>query len=301
MERAELANMLRENGCRVQEQELLSAHTTFRIGGAAELFVTASTAEQAAQVLRLCRGTETPLLLLGNGSNLLVSDDGVDGVVLRLAASTPGWTVSGTTVTVDAGVTLSKLCIALGEAGLSGLEFAYGIPGTVGGGVYMNAGAYGGQLSDVISSVTALAPHGEIVVLGKDELEFGYRHSVFMKNGMTVWSVTMELAAGEPTAIRAAMAEYLARRRDKQPLEYPSAGSFFKRPEGHFAGALIEQCGLKGFTVGGAQVSEKHAGFVINRGGATCADVMALGDEVARRVKDTFGVELEREVQFVGR
>lgn len=301
MERTELTNRLRETGCRVQEQELLSAHTTFRIGGAAELFVTASTAEQAAQVLRLCHETDTPLLLLGNGSNLLVSDEGVAGVVLRLAAGAPGWTIDGTTVTADAGVTLAKLCVALGEAGLTGLEFAYGIPGTVGGGVYMNAGAYGGQLSDVIRSVTALTPNGEIVTLDKDELELGYRHSVFMKNGMIVWSVTMELQEGEPSAVRAAMADYLARRRDKQPLEYPSAGSFFKRPEGHFAGALIEQCGLKGFTIGGAQVSEKHAGFVINRGGATCADVMALGDEVARRVKDTFGVELEREVQFVGR
>lgn len=301
MERTELANRLREIGCRVQEQELLSAHTTFRIGGAAQLFVTASTVEQTAQVLRLCHETDTPLLLLGNGSNLLVSDDGVDGVVLRLATESPGWTVDGTTVTVHAGATLAKLCIALGELGLSGLEFAYGIPGTVGGGVYMNAGAYGGQLSDVICSVTALTPQGEIVVLGKDELELGYRHSVFMKNGMTVWSVTMKLQTGEPSAVRAAMAEYLTRRRDKQPLEYPSAGSFFKRPEGHFAGALIEQCGLKGFTVGGAQVSEKHAGFIINRDGATCADVMALGDEVARRVKDAFGVELKREVQFVGR
>ena len=301
MERTELANRLRNIGCRVQEQERLSAHTTFRIGGAAELFVTASTVEQAGQALCLCRETDTPLLVLGNGSNLLVSDAGVDGVVLRLAAGTPGWRIDGTTVTAEAGVTLAKLCVALGEAGLSGLEFAYGIPGTVGGGVYMNAGAYGGQLSDVIRSVTALTPQGETVTIDREELALGYRHSVFMENGMLVWSVTMVLQAGDPAAVRAAMADYLSRRREKQPLEYPSAGSFFKRPAGHFAGALIEQCGLKGLTVGGAQVSEKHAGFLINRGDATCADVMALGDEVARRVKDAFGVELEREVQFVGR
>ena len=301
MERTELINRFRGSGCCVLEQEPLSADTTFRIGGPAELFVTASSAEQAAAVLRLCHETETPLFLLGNGSNLLVSDDGVGGVVLHLAAGTPGWAIDGTTVTAEAGVTLAKLCLALGEAGLSGLEFAYGIPGTVGGGVYMNAGAYGGQLSDVICSVTALTPSGEIVTLDKDELALGYRHSAFMENGLTVWSVTMKLSEGEPSAVRAAMADYLARRRDKQPLEYPSAGSFFKRPEGHFAGALIEQCGLKGFTVGGAQISEKHAGFVINRGGATCADVTTLGDEVARRVKATFGVELEREVQFIGR
>ena len=301
MERTELVNRIRESGCRVCEREPLSAHTTFRIGGAADLLVTASTAEQAAMVLRLCRETETPLFVLGNGSNLLVSDDGVDGVVLRLAADAVGWQIDGTTVTVGAGVTLAKLCLALGEAGLSGLEFAYGIPGTIGGGVYMNAGAYGGQLSDVIVSVTALTPDGKVVTLTADELAFRYRHSAFMTNGYVVWSVTMALTAAEPASVREAMAEYLTRRRDKQPLEYPSAGSFFKRPEGHFAGALIEQCGLKGFTVGGAQVSEKHAGFVINRGGATCADVMALGDEVARRVKDACGVELEREVQFVGR
>ncbi len=301
MERMMLAKALRETGCRVQEQEPLSAHTTFRIGGAAEFLVTAQTIEQAAQVLRLCRDTQTPLLLLGNGSNLLVSDDGVAGVVLRPAAGTPGFTVDGTTVTADAGLQLSKLCVAMGEIGLSGLEFAYGIPGTVGGGAYMNAGAYGGQLSDVIRSAVALTPDGEAVTLSAAEMELGYRHSVFMKNGLTVWSVTMELKAGDPTEIRAAMADYLSRRRDKQPLEYPSAGSFFKRPEGHFAGALIEQCGLKGFTVGGAQVSEKHAGFVINRGGATCAEVLALGDEVSRQVKERFGVTLEREVQVVGR
>ena len=301
MERTDLVNRFRESGCCVCEREPLSAHTTFRIGGAADLLVTASTVEQAAEVLRSCRETETPLFVIGNGSNLLVSDNGVSGVVLRLAADAVGWQIDGTTVTVGAGVTLAKLCLALGEAGLSGLEFAYGIPGTVGGGVYMNAGAYGGQLSDVIVSVTALTPDGEAVTLTADELAFGYRHSVFMTNGYVVWTVTMALTAAEPAEVREAMAEYLTRRRDKQPLEYPSAGSFFKRPEGYFAGALIEQCGLKGFTVGGAQVSEKHAGFVINHGGATCADVMALGDEVTRRVKDTYGVELEREVQFIGR
>ena len=153
----------------------------------------------------------------------------------------------------------------------------------------------------MIRSAVALTPNGELVTLQKEELELGYRHSVFMENGMAVWSVTMELQQDEPEAMRAAMAEFLAKRRDKQPLEYPSAGSYFKRPEGYFAGALVEQCGLKGFTVGGAQISEKHAGFVINRGGATCADVLTLGDEVARRVKETFGVTLEREVLFVGR
>ncbi len=296
-----IATALQAIGCCVQEQVSLSAHTTFRVGGPAEYLVTVSSTEEAAAVMRLCRDTDTPLFLMGNGSNLLVSDDGVAGVVMRPAAATPPWTFDGTTVTVSAGASLSKLCMAAAEAGLSGLEFAYGIPGSVGGGVYMNAGAYGGQLSDVITSVTAITADGETVTLSAEELELGYRHSVFMDNGMMVWSVTMQLGAGESAAIHEAMADFLSRRRDKQPLEYPSAGSFFKRPEGHFAGALVEQCGLKGLTIGGAQVSEKHAGFLINRGGATCADVMALGDEVARRVKEAFGVELEREVQFVGR
>lgn len=293
-----LATELKNTGCRVREQELLAAHTTFRIGGAAEYFVTAETAAQAAAVLRLCREQSIPLLVMGNGSNLLVSDNGVPGVVLRFA---PGeLVIDGTRVTAPAGVQLAKLCTAACDAGLTGLEFAFGIPGTVGGGVYMNAGAYGGQLSDVIRSVTALTPCGEIVELSAEALELGYRHSVFMENGYLVLSVTMELQPGEPAVIRAAMEEYLSRRRDKQPLEYPSAGSFFKRPEGHFAGALVEQCGLKGFTVGGAQISEKHAGFVINIGGATCADVMALSTAVQERVKERFGVQLEREVQLVG-
>ncbi|MBR2406997.1 MAG: UDP-N-acetylmuramate dehydrogenase [Clostridia bacterium] len=298
MEHTQLVQQLQKTGCRVREQEPLAAHTTFRIGGAAEVFAVAASAEQAAAVIQLCRKEAIPLLVLGNGSNLLVSDDGVRGVVLQLALNEIA--INETTVTVGAGVPLTKLCTAVCEAGLTGLEFAFGIPGTVGGGVYMNAGAYGGQLSDVIESVTALTPDGETVTLPAEELELAYRHSVFMKNGCTVISVTMKLAAGEPAAIRAAMTEYITRRRDKQPLEYPSAGSFFKRPEGCFAGALIEQCGLKGFTVGGAQVSEKHAGFVINRGGATCADVMALCHAVQERVKERFGVELEREVQLVG-
>ncbi len=298
MERTQLTAYLSGTGCRVREQEPLAAHTTFRIGGAAEYFVTAETDAQAAAVLRLCREQNMPLLVMGNGSNLLVSDSGVPGVVLRFA---PGEIViDGTRVTASAGVQLAKLCTAVRDTGLTGLEFAFGIPGTVGGGVYMNAGAYGGQLSDVIRSVTALTPDGEIAELSAEELTLGYRHSVFMENGYVILTVTMELQPGDPAVIRTAMEDYLSRRRDKQPLEYPSAGSFFKRPKGYFAGALIEQCGLKGFTVGGAQISEKHAGFVINIGGATCADVMALSAAVQERVKECFGVQLEQEVQLVG-
>ena len=301
MDREAMAKRFEEWGCCVSKQEPLFAHTTFRIGGAAELFVTATTAEQVKQIRRLCTETDTPLLILGNGSNLLVSDDGVDGVVLHVAAGDPAYTVDGNILTVTAGMSLMKLCTVAAERGLSGLEFAYGIPGTVGGGVFMNAGAYGGELKDVIRSVTAITLQGEEITLTAEEMAFGYRHSACMDRSLIVWSVTMEFQPADTAAIRAAMAEYMQRRRDKQPLEYPSAGSFFKRPEGHFAGALVEQCGLKGRTVGGAQVSEKHAGFFINRGGATCADVMQLCREVQDCVKDRFGVMLEREVQFVGR
>ncbi len=295
-------SFLAEIGCHISKQEPMAAHTTFRIGGAADRLVTAATCEQAAAVIRVCRETDTPLLVLGNGSNLLVSDDGIEGVVLRLAPPDAAITVTQDGyLTAHAGVPLSKVCVAAAEAGLSGLEFAFGIPGTMGGGVYMNAGAYGGQLSDVVVSVTALNTAGEMVNIAAEELALGYRHSAFMEREWVIWSVTLKLTPAEPTAIRAAMDEYLARRRAKQPLEYPSGGSFFKRPSGHFAGALIEQCGLKGLTVGGAQVSEKHAGFLINRGGATCADVMALCNEVRRQVKERFDVELEREVKLVGR
>ena len=297
MERA-LLQKLNEIGCRVCEREPHSSHTTFRIGGEATVMVTAETAAQVIAVKRLCSETETPLLVIGNGSNLLVSDDGFDGVVLRLAARET--VIDGCLVRAAAGSSLTKLCNDVCDAGLSGLEFAFGIPGTVGGAVFMNAGAYGGQLSDVLRRVTAVTPTGDVVTLEAEGLALGYRHSVFMENGCIVLEAEMELKPGDPCAIRAAMTDYLTRRRDKQPLEYPSAGSFFKRPKGHFAGALIEQCGLKGFAVGGAAISEKHAGFVINLGGATCADVLALGDAVSRTVKERFGVELEREVQLVG-
>lgn len=298
MERALLVQQLNEIGCRVQEREPLSVHTTFRIGGEATVFVTADTAEHVSAIWRLCREAEMPLMVIGNGSNLLVSDNGFDGIVLRLS---PRETiVDGCRVRAAAGSSLTKLCNDVCEAGLSGLEFAFGIPGSVGGAVFMNAGAYGGQLSDVLRRVTAITPTGDVVTMDAASLELGYRHSVFMDNGYIVLEAEFELTPSDPCAIRAAMMDYLTRRRDKQPLEYPSAGSFFKRPEGHFAGALIEQCGLKGLTVGGAAISEKHAGFIINLGGATCADVLALGEAVSKTVKERFGVELEREVQLVG-
>lgn len=299
MNQAEITEALRAFGCTVNEREPMSAHTSFKIGGAADCFVKTGDLIQAALIIRFCNEQDIPLLVVGNGSNLLVSDDGIEGVVLRIEADTIK--IEGTRMTVQAGASLKRACVAACEHGLSGLEFAYGIPGTIGGGVYMNAGAYGGQLSDIVESATALTTDGKIVELAAEQMQFDYRHSVLMDQPLTVWSVTLRLRGDDPTTIREKMEEHMAARKQKQPLEYPSGGSFFKRPAGHFASALIEQCGLKGFTVGGAQVSEKHAGFVINRGGATCADVMELCRQVRITVKETFGVQLEREVQLVGR
>ncbi len=298
MEKQQITERLQQLGCRVWTDELMSAHTSFRIGGPADWFVTA-TAEQLADIYVFCRKESLPIMLIGNGSNLLVSDEGIEGVVLQLQPATPQF--DGKRLIAPAGLSLGKLCVAACEQGLSGLEFAYGIPGTVGGGVYMNAGAYGGELKDVIRSVTVLLPNGEVTTLDATEMRFGYRHSRCMEEPLTVLSAELELEKDDPATIRSRMDDYLSRRRNKQPLEYPSGGSFFKRPVGHFAGALIEQCGLKGFTVGGAQVSEKHAGFVINRDRATCADVMALCRQVQQKVWETYGVQLEREVQQIGR
>ena len=298
MEKQQLKQRLQECGCRVLADERMSAHTSFHIGGPADLFVQASP-EQIGAVMHLCRETKTPFTVVGNGSNLLVSDDGIEGVVLQLTAQEIVF--EDEFVMASAGMSLRKLCLEACANGLSGLEFAYGIPGSVGGGVYMNAGAYGGELADVLEDVTVLDEKGDVTVLGKDELKLGYRHSVFMEQPLVVLKATFRLKADSPEKSRARMNDFLSRRKEKQPLEYPSGGSFFKRPVGHFAGALIEQCGLKGFTVGGAQVSEKHAGFVINRGGATCADVMELCRQVQQRVSDMFDVQLEREVQYIGR
>lgn len=298
MDKQQFADELRKCGCLVEVDEPMAAHTSFRIGGPADFFVTAAT-EQIAPVTALCREMNIPVLVLGNGSNLLVSDEGITGVVLQPTAEEIQ--ADEEYIAASAGVSLGKLCLAAWEHGLSGLEFAYGIPGSVGGGVYMNAGAYGGELADVLEDVTALTDSGEVVVLTKDQMNLGYRRSVFMEQPLTVLKATFRLKADDPVAIRARMDDFLSRRKEKQPLEYPSGGSFFKRPLGHFAGALIEQCGLKGLTVGGAQVSEKHAGFIINIGGATCADVMELCRLVQQRVLETYGVRLEREVQYIGR
>ena len=293
----QLAEQLRAGGCRVLTDEPMAGHTTFRIGGTADLFAVAADETAVIAACEICRRADAPLLIVGNGSNLLVSDKGIRGVVLQLPIKVP--TLDGDRVTVSAGTTLSKLCIFACEHGLSGWEFAYGIPGTVGGGVYMNAGAYGGEMSQVVTLVEGYDVTGEPFRYTHQEMDFGHRHTRLMDENKIVTHVTFQLQPGKREELLAEMVDFNTRRADKQPLTQFSAGSTFKRPPNGFASAMIDQCGLKGFTIGGAQVSEKHAGFCINKGG-TSADFMALMAQVQQRVQEKFGVLLEPEVQILG-
>ncbi|MBQ2106607.1 MAG: UDP-N-acetylmuramate dehydrogenase [Lachnospiraceae bacterium] len=283
----------------VRINEPMMKHTSFRAGGAARWFAVPETAEELKAVLAACRKADTPWYVIGNGSNLLVSDKGFPGVIIS-TDKFDRLEVNGTEITVGAGVMLSKLANTAYKAGLTGLEFAAGIPGTVGGACVMNAGAYGSEMINVLKSVTVLTPEGTVETLPAEKLELGYRTSVIPKKGYLVLEAVMSLTEGNMEESKALMDDLAFRRKDKQPLEFPSAGSTFKRPAGHFAGKLIEDCGLKGFTVGGAQVSEKHAGFVINKGGATASDIYNLCKEVEKRVKAEFGVSLEMEVKLLG-
>ena len=284
---------------RVLVNEGMAGHTTFRIGGPADiLFFPASAAEFTA-ALAAAQAEGAPVTMIGNGSNLLVRDGGIRGLVIAMGEPFADIQVDGSRIYAQAGARLSKLASAAQERGLSGLEFASGIPGSVGGGCAMNAGAYGGQLSDVLVSAQVLLD-GELRTMTRDELEMGYRTTLPLRKGGVVLTAEFELKADDPAAILARMKELNARRRDKQPLNLPSAGSAFKRPEGYFAGALIEQCGLKGFSIGGAQVSEKHAGFVVNTGDATARNVQDLLAHVQKVVKAETGVDLEPEVRIIG-
>lgn len=295
-----LCNRLDEYKIEYATNEPMSRHTTFKIGGNADIFVKVKTEDELKTVLSLTKELDLPLLLLGKGSNLLVSDKGIEGVVISLDGL-DSVTVDGDTVICGAGASLRTVCLATQKVGLSGLEFAYGIPGTVGGALYMNAGAYGGEMSQVVVSATALDRDGNIKLFNSEQMELGYRVSAFKNTDLIITSVTLKLKHGNADEIKAAMDDFFSRRRDKQPLEFPSAGSTFKRPEGYFAGALIEKNNLKGASVGGAQVSQKHAGFVINTGNATCEDVLSLIKKVKDTVKQADGVDLEPEVIFVGR
>ena len=283
----------------IRTEEPMSKHTTFRIGGAAEVFA-APDARELPQLLAMAKGADVPVTVIGNGSNLLVGDRGIAGLVIEIGERMSEVRIEGTTLVAGAGALLSKAAQTAAAAGLGGLEFAAGIPGSVGGAVVMNAGAYGGEMKDVLQSVKVLTEEGELLILTTEELELGYRHSCVPERKYIVVEATMELSAKPEEEIRACMAELRAKRAEKQPLEYPSAGSTFKRPEGYFAGKLIMDAGLRGYTVGGAQVSEKHCGFVINKGDATAADVRQLMQDVHDRVKEQFDVELEPEVKMIG-
>ena len=284
----------------VQRDEPMSRHTTFHIGGPAALFCIPRSVPALAATVKACIEADIPYYILGNGSNVLVSDTGYQGVVIQLFRNMDGIRIRGTEMEVEAGALLVKIAHTAAKESLTGLEFASGIPGTLGGGLTMNAGAYGGEMKDVVKEAVVMKPDGEILRLTKEELELGYRTSVIARKGYLVISALLELKEGEAEVIRARMQELKEARTSKQPLEYASAGSTFKRPEGYFAGKLIMDAGLRGFTVGGAQVSEKHCGFVINRGGATAQNVMDLVRQVQNEVKKQFGVELELEVKLLG-
>lgn len=280
--------------------EPMKNHTTFRIGGPADALALPKTPEEVAEVVRFCHEHAQPYYVLGNGSNLLVSDEGYRGLVLQLYRNFSDIQVNGETITVQSGAMLAAVARTAYQTGLTGLEFASGIPGTIGGAVVMNAGAYGGEMKNVLKEVTVLTKEGEVLVIPAKALELGYRTSVIPKNGWIVLGAVLQLKKGDQEQILARMEELKEQRITKQPLDLPSAGSTFKRPEGYFAGKLIMDAGLRGFTVGGAQVSEKHCGFVVNRGNATAADVWKLICEVKRRVKEMTGVELEPEVKLLG-
>lgn len=277
-------------------QEPLAAHTTFKVGGAADCLLELETEEQLIAVCRYLDKVGIPFFLLGNGSNTLVRDEGCRGVVLQIAGKMNRIRVEGSHITAQAGALMSQVARAAWEHGLAGLEFASGIPGTVGGGVVMNAGAYGGEMCQIVTHVRVVNREREVLVLDNESMEFGYRHSAIRNQPFIVTEVGFLLEPGDPAKIKAVMDDLAARRREKQPLEYPSAGSTFKRPKGYYAGELIMNAGLRGFQIGGAKVSDKHCGFVINTGNATAADILDVIEEVQRKVKERFGVELEPEV-----
>ena len=284
----------------VRVDEPMSAHTTFAVGGPADLYVEPQTTAELIHVIHACREADAPYFLLGLGSDLLVGDGGFRGVMVACPEGLSRIEVSGTRLTCQPGAALADVSRLAAEHGLTGLEFACGIPGSVGGAVFMNAGAYDGCVADVLASVTVLGQDGEVFDLPACDLELGYRTSRVRTQGLVVLSATFALRQGDEPEILAKMADLTERRESKQPLELPSAGSTFKRPEGHFAGKLITDAGLKGYQVGGAAVSTKHAGFVVNLGGATAADVRAVIAHVQAEVLRQFGVELEPEVRFVG-
>lgn len=296
----QLRQYAKENHCNYCENEPMSHYTTMKVGGPADLILFPNCAEQIAGIVKLCKAEGLPLTVIGNGSNLLVSDEGIRGAVLALGNDFAGLEAHENGVLrAQAGASLTRLCRLALERELTGIEFAFGIPGSVGGAAFMNAGAYGGEMKDVLFKCLHVTPEGEIAELSAEELELSYRHSAYYHNGCIITDVFVQLQPGDKVKIKSKMDELMERRKSKQPLEFPSAGSTFKRPEGYFAGTLIEECGLKGKRVGGAQVSEKHAGFLINAGGATCQDILDLAEYVKKTVFERKGVVLEMEIRVL--
>ena len=297
----EIALFAEKLGATVEFNAPMKKYTSFKCGGNASILITPDSSDSLQKIISYSYTKNVKPLMIGNGSNLLVTDNGIDNVVIKIGSKMSKIElIDDTTIFCEAGASLKSLCMFALENSLSGLEFAYGIPGTLGGAAYMNAGAYGGDMKDVLFSCKHIDADGNIGELSQDELDLRYRGSVYTDNGFTIVSAIMKLKKAEMTDIKAAMDDKLQRRKDKQPLEYPSAGSTFKRPEGYFAGALIEESGLKGYTVGGAQVSEKHAGFVINKNKATATDVITLIKDVQKIVFEKHGVMLETEVKIIG-
>ena len=280
--------------------EPMSKYTTFRVGGEAECMIVVETKDELAQIISYLGRLEQDYFVLGNGSNLLVGDKGYRGVIVKMGKRMGGIRVEQNHIAVGASAPLSLVATVAKEKGLSGLEFAAGIPGTVGGAIVMNAGAYGGEMKQIVQMVRVMDKEGQILTLDNDTMEFGYRTSIIKDRPFIVLGVVLKLTPGNGEEIGAKMEELMKQRKSKQPLEYPSAGSTFKRPEGYYAGKLIMDAGLRGYRIGGAQVSEKHCGFVINAGGATAADIKEVIEEIQERVRDRFHVRLEPEVVFLG-
>ena len=285
--------------CEYSTEALLSDFTSFKIGGKADVMLFPDTVERLSEIISFSYKNKIPVFILGKGSNLLVNDDGIRGIVINTNKLDRIELIDETTIRCECGISLSRLCRFALENSLSGLEFAFGIPGTAGGAAYMNAGAYGGEMKDVLVSCEHLNPDGSLSSFDGEELSLGYRHSAYSDSDLVITVLVLKLKKGNRDDIKAKMDELIGKRKDKQPLEFPSAGSTFKRPEGYFAGALIEQCGLKGFTFGGAQVSEKYAGFVINIGSATAKDVIGVIEHCQKTVLVETGVTLEPEVKII--
>lgn len=291
----ELTGLCEKLGCRIIPECPLSEYVTFRFGGCCRALISINSAQSAAELIGYMKDNSIRYGIIGRGSNIIVDDNGFDGVILLFGGDFASIEITGNIIRCDAGALLASACVHAQQAGLSGMENLFGIPGTVGGALYMNAGAYGTEMNDIVISAEYLDEDGRIRTISKENMELSYRHSIFSGKSCVILSVTMQLGNGDPDEIKNAMNECMAKRSAKQPLEYPSAGSTFKRPEGSYASLLIDQCGLKGMRCGGAMVSEKHSGFVINMGYATCADVLELCSEIKKIVKEKTGYTLELE------